>query len=54
MITNQQKEKIELEKKIITDNISLVIHNIVIFSGKGGVGKTSRKNEYLFFSCHPN
>jgi len=41
MITKKQKEKIELENKKITDNISHVKHNIVVFSGKGGVGKTT-------------
>jgi len=41
MITKEQKEKIELENKKIADNISHVKHNIVVFSGKGGVGKTT-------------
>lgn len=41
MITTEQKERIEIEKKKIADNISHVKHNIVIFSGKGGVGKTT-------------
>jgi Mrp family chromosome partitioning ATPase len=40
MITKEQKEKIELENKKIADNISHIKHRIVVFSGKGGVGKT--------------
>ncbi|MDD3321964.1 MAG: Mrp/NBP35 family ATP-binding protein [Paludibacter sp.] len=41
MNNNEQKEKIELEKKKISDNISQIKHCIVVFSGKGGVGKTT-------------
>jgi len=41
MITKEQKEKIELENKKIADNISHIKHRIVVFSGKGGVGKTT-------------
>jgi len=41
MITKEQKEKIELENKKIADNISHIKHCIVVFSGKGGVGKTT-------------
>jgi len=41
MITKEQKEKTEFENKKIADNISHIKHSIVVFSGKGGVGKTT-------------
>jgi len=41
MITKEQKEKIDFENKRISDNISHIKHRIVVFSGKGGVGKTT-------------
>jgi ATP-binding protein involved in chromosome partitioning len=41
MITNEQKEKIELENQKIAHNISQIKHCIAVFSGKGGVGKTT-------------
>ncbi|HCC71782.1 MAG TPA: ATP-binding protein [Bacteroidales bacterium] len=40
MITKEQKEKLAQESKKIADNISHIKHRIVVFSGKGGVGKT--------------
>ena len=40
MLTEEQKEKIAQETKKIAENISHVQHRIVVFSGKGGVGKT--------------
>ena len=40
MLTEEQKEKMEQETKKIAENISHVKHRIVVFSGKGGVGKT--------------
>jgi ATP-binding protein involved in chromosome partitioning len=40
MNTSEQKEKLAQESKKITDNISHIKHRIVVFSGKGGVGKT--------------
>lgn len=40
MITKEQKEKLAKENKKIADNISHIKHRIVVFSGKGGVGKT--------------
>ena len=39
--TQEQKERTQLETKKIADNISRIKHNIVVFSGKGGVGKTT-------------
>ena len=39
-MTEEQKKKIDLENKKITDNIHHIKHRIVVFSGKGGVGKT--------------
>ena len=41
MLTEEQKKNIEFENKKITNNIHHVKHRIVIFSGKGGVGKTT-------------
>lgn len=41
MLTEEQKKQIELENKKIADNISHIKHRIVVFSGKGGVGKTT-------------
>lgn len=41
MLTEEQKKKIELEDKKIADNIHRIKHRIVVFSGKGGVGKTT-------------
>ena len=41
MLTEEQKEKMELENKKITENIHHIKHRIVVFSGKGGVGKTT-------------
>ena len=40
-MTEEQKKKIDLEKKKIADNIHHIKHRIVVFSGKGGVGKTT-------------
>jgi ATP-binding protein involved in chromosome partitioning len=40
MITKEQKEKLAQESKKISDNISHIKHRIVVFSGKGEVGKT--------------
>ena len=41
MLTEEQKKKMELENKKITENIHHIKHRIVVFSGKGGVGKTT-------------
>jgi ATP-binding protein involved in chromosome partitioning len=41
MITKEQREKFAQEEKKISDNISHIKHRIVVFSGKGGVGKTT-------------
>ena len=41
MLTEEQKKKMELEDKKITENIHHIKHRIVVFSGKGGVGKTT-------------
>ena len=41
MITEDQKKQLELENKKIADNIHHIKHRIVVFSGKGGVGKTT-------------
>lgn len=41
MLTEEQKKNIELENKKIAYNIRQLRHRIVVFSGKGGVGKTT-------------
>ncbi len=41
MITAEQQEKINLENKRIFENICQIKKRIVVFSGKGGVGKTT-------------
>jgi len=41
MITEDKKKQIEIENKKIADNIHHIKHRIVVFSGKGGVGKTT-------------
>ncbi len=41
MLTEEQKKKMDLEDKKITENIHHIKHRIVVFSGKGGVGKTT-------------
>jgi len=41
MLSEEQKQMIEKEKKAISDNINNIEHRILIFSGKGGVGKTT-------------
>jgi Mrp family chromosome partitioning ATPase len=41
MITDEQKVRIKFENKKIDNNISHVKYKVVVFSGKGGVGKTT-------------
>jgi len=41
MITEEQKIKMELEDNKITENMHHIKHRLVVFSGKGGVGKTT-------------
>lgn len=41
MITEEQKKQIELENKSIAENLRSIKHKILVFSGKGGVGKTT-------------
>jgi len=41
MLTEEQKRKIELENERIASNMKNIKHRIVVFSGKGGVGKTT-------------
>lgn len=41
MISDEQKEQIKAENKKISDNLINIKHRIVVFSGKGGVGKTT-------------
>jgi ATP-binding protein involved in chromosome partitioning len=40
-LNEQQKKLLEIEDKKISDNIHKIKHRIVVFSGKGGVGKTT-------------
>jgi len=41
MSTKNKKELIEMRDKMIADNLARIKHRIVVFSGKGGVGKTT-------------
>lgn len=41
MSTENKKKQIELRDKMIADNLGKIKHRIVVFSGKGGVGKTT-------------
>jgi len=41
MLTPEQQKQIEIQEKNITDNLDKIGHRIVVFSGKGGVGKTT-------------
>jgi len=41
MLTKEQQEQIDLQDKRITDNLNRINHRVVVFSGKGGVGKTT-------------
>jgi ATP-binding protein involved in chromosome partitioning len=41
VLTEEQKKQIDLENKKISENIHQIKHRIVVFSGKGGVGKTT-------------
>lgn len=41
MSTENKKEQIEMRDKMIADNLGRIKHRIVVFSGKGGVGKTT-------------
>ena len=41
MPTKNKKEQIEMRDKMIADNLGRIKHRIVVFSGKGGVGKTT-------------
>lgn len=51
MLTEEQKKQLELENKKIADNIHNVKHRIVVFSGKGGVGKTTVSVNIAFGLC---
>ncbi len=41
MITEDKKKQLELENKKIADNIHHTKRRIIVFSGKGGVCKTT-------------
>jgi len=41
MDSTKLKERIKSEQKKISDNLANIKHRIVVFSGKGGVGKTT-------------
>ncbi len=41
MSTENKKAQIEMRNKLIADNLGRIKHRIVVFSGKGGVGKTT-------------
>ncbi|RKX22731.1 MAG: ATP-binding protein [Candidatus Zixiibacteriota bacterium] len=41
MITKEQKDRLKMKEQEIADNMHSIKHRIVVFSGKGGVGKTT-------------
>jgi Mrp family chromosome partitioning ATPase len=41
MITDEQKRQFEEEERKIASNLAKIKHRIAVFSGKGGVGKTT-------------
>ena len=41
MLSPEQKKLVEEQEKRISDNLKDIKHRIVVFSGKGGVGKTT-------------
>lgn len=51
MLTEEQKKKIEGQNKKISDNLRGVKRKVVVFSGKGGVGKTT-VSVNLAYSLH--
>lgn len=40
-VSNKQRKQMEIENKKISENMHKINHRIVVFSGKGGVGKTT-------------
>jgi len=51
MSTIEQKRKdLNLKTKKLADNISQIKKRIVVFSGKGGVGKTTVSVNFLWFA----
>lgn len=40
-ISEERKKQMEIDDKKIADNMRRITHRIVVFSGKGGVGKTT-------------
>ncbi len=41
MLTKEQKDRLKKQEQEIFDNMHSIKHRIVVFSGKGGVGKTT-------------
>lgn len=41
MLTEEQKRQIEQQNRTIADNMHSIKRRIVVFSGKGGIGKTT-------------
>jgi ATP-binding protein involved in chromosome partitioning len=41
MLTEEQRRRIEEEEKKLAENLGPIKHRIAVFSGKGGVGKTT-------------
>jgi ATP-binding protein involved in chromosome partitioning len=41
VLTEEQQRQIALEEKRIDETLQRIIHRVVVFSGKGGVGKTT-------------
>jgi ATP-binding protein involved in chromosome partitioning len=41
VLTDEQRQQIEIENTAISENIHNIGHRVLVFSGKGGVGKTT-------------
>jgi ATP-binding protein involved in chromosome partitioning len=41
LLADEQKKEVELERQRIEDTLRNIKHRVVVFSGKGGVGKTT-------------
>ena len=50
MLSEEPRSHIEIENKKITETIHKIKKRIVIFSGKGGVGKTTASINIAVFS----